>query len=180
VTDTAWVHQRQVREALHAIVSDPQLGTPALSNPQLIGPDVTSCKNGAGLDMRGVTNALSCQTRAQDIGLVGYQFSTAPGYDAGLAELNLLTRFGTAAPGRGCPPPPGSTSGQSRWHSNDDANFAARAGQIVECYPYSRDSRIPIYLWTLPTQRVILIANDQAAGATYASLGSWWSHLSYG
>jgi len=34
VTGTAWVHQREVREALHAIVSDPQLGTPALSNPQ--------------------------------------------------------------------------------------------------------------------------------------------------
>jgi hypothetical protein len=31
VTDTAWVHER---EALHTIVSDPQLGTLALSNPQ--------------------------------------------------------------------------------------------------------------------------------------------------
>jgi hypothetical protein len=71
VTDTAWAHQREVREALYAIVSDSQLGTPALS-------------------------------------------------------------------------------------------------------------RIPSYLWTLPTQRVILIANDQAAGATYTSLGSWWSRLSYG
>ena len=34
MTDTARVHQREVREALHAIVFDPQLGTPALSNPQ--------------------------------------------------------------------------------------------------------------------------------------------------
>ena len=158
MTDTAWVHQREVREALHAIVFDPQLGTPALSNPQtmsnllkdllpdapretsvlvataeaglaqilldhvsqgmdaaapgpaygrpaappmagptvaapgcgqptgpghgfptgtiatveplsqLVGPEVTSCKNGAGLDMRGVTTALSCHTHAQDIG----------------------------------------------------------------------------------------------------------------
>ena len=184
MTDTARVHQREVREALHAIVSDPQLGTPALSNPQtmsnllkdllpdapretsvlvataeaglaqilldhvsqgmdaataaslaasvfaarpardaahpagytaapgpaygrpaappmagptvaapgcgqptgpghgfptgtiatveplsqLVGPEVTSCKNGAGPDMRGVTTALSCHTHAQDIG----------------------------------------------------------------------------------------------------------------
>jgi hypothetical protein len=31
VTDTAWEHQREVREALQTIVSDPQLGMPALS-----------------------------------------------------------------------------------------------------------------------------------------------------
>jgi hypothetical protein len=71
-------------------------------------------------------------------------------------------------------------SGQTRWHSNDNANFGSRAGQILECYPYSRDTRILIYLWTLPTQRVILVASGQAAGATYASLGKWWSGLSYG
>jgi hypothetical protein len=97
VTDTAWEHQREVREALQTTVSDPQLGIPALSNAQ--------------------------------------------------AMSNLLKDLLPDAPRE---------------------------------YPYSRDSRIPIYLWTLPTQRVILIANDQAAGATYTSLGHWWSHLSYG
>jgi hypothetical protein len=34
VTGTAWEHQREVREALQTIVSDPQLGIPALSNAQ--------------------------------------------------------------------------------------------------------------------------------------------------
>lgn len=34
MTDTAWAHQREVGEALHSIVSDPQLGAPALSNAQ--------------------------------------------------------------------------------------------------------------------------------------------------
>ena len=34
MTATAWEHQREVREALHTIVSDPQLGIPALSNAQ--------------------------------------------------------------------------------------------------------------------------------------------------
>src|SRR5262249_4531162 len=145
-----------------------------------LGPEVTSCKNVAAPGMRGVTHALSCHTHAPDIGLVGYQFSTAAGYEAGLAELNLLTGFDAAAAGHGCPPPPGSTSGQSRWHSNDNAGFGSRAGQILECYRYGRDARIPVYLWTLPTQRVILVANDQARGATYASLGRWWSRLSYG
>lgn len=35
-------------------------------------------------------------------------------------------------------------------------------------------------LWTLPTRRVILIANNDAAEASYASLGNWWSGLNYG
>ena len=147
---------------------------------QLVGPDVASCQNAATLGMRGVSHAQSCHTHAKGIGLVGYQFSTAAGYADGLAELNLLTGFGAGAPGHGCPPPSGSTSGRSPWHSNDNGDVGPRAGQILECYPYSRDSRIPIYLWTLPTQRVILIANDQAPGATYTSLGNWWSGLSYG
>jgi hypothetical protein len=34
VTDTAWQHQREVREALYTIVSDPQLGIAVLSNAQ--------------------------------------------------------------------------------------------------------------------------------------------------
>ena len=36
MTATAREHQREVREALQTIVSDPQLGTAALSNPQII------------------------------------------------------------------------------------------------------------------------------------------------
>ena len=34
MTATAWEHQREVREALQTIVSDPQLGVAALSNAQ--------------------------------------------------------------------------------------------------------------------------------------------------
>src|SRR5262249_13296037 len=34
VTAAAWEHQREVREALQTMVSDPQLGIPALSNAQ--------------------------------------------------------------------------------------------------------------------------------------------------
>jgi hypothetical protein len=36
VTATAWGHQREVREARQMIVSDPQLGTAVLSNPQIM------------------------------------------------------------------------------------------------------------------------------------------------
>ena len=36
VTDTAWERQREVRDALQTIVSDPQLGIAALSNAQMM------------------------------------------------------------------------------------------------------------------------------------------------
>jgi len=94
-----------------------------------------------------------------------------------LAQLNRLTGFDAPAAGNTWPPPPGKTSGQSQWHSNDNASFGSRAGQVLECYAYSHDTRILIYLWTLPTRRVILIANNDAAEASYASLGNWWSGL---
>ena len=36
MTGTAWAHQHEVRDALHTIVSDPQLGIAALSNAQMM------------------------------------------------------------------------------------------------------------------------------------------------
>jgi hypothetical protein len=155
---------------------------PAAVEPlsQLIKPDVTTCKATSALGMSGVAHAQSCQTRAAHIGLLAYQFTTAGGYLAGLAHLNRATGFDGRAAGHTCPPPSGSASGQSRWHSNDNAGFRSRPGQVLECYAYSHDTRVLIYLWTLPTQRVILLANNDAAGADYASLGTWWAGLNYG
>jgi len=146
----------------------------------LIKPDVTTCKPTPALGMSGVAHAQSSQTHAAHIGLLAYQFTTAGGYLAGLAQLNRLTGFDGTAAGNTCPPPSGSASGRSRWHSNDNAGFRSRPGQLLECYAYSHDTRVLIYLWTLPTQRVILVANNDAAGADYASLGTWWAGLNYG
>ena len=146
---------------------------------QLIKPDVTSCKSTVTLGMTRLTHREFCQTSVHSIGLDAYQFATASAYANGLSLLNTVTGWSPSGAGTGCPPPSGNTSGQTQWHSNVNSNYPQRAGQILECYSVAHPSFL-LYLWTLPTQRVILVANDNATGATFTDLEKWWSGLNYG
>ena len=146
---------------------------------QVIKPDVTSCKSTATLDMRGLTHSEFCQTREHNIGLDAYQFATDSAYADGLRRLNTITGWSPAGAGTKCPPPSGDTSAQTLWHSNVNPKYRQRAGQILECYSLRHPSFL-LYLWTLPTQRVILVANDNATEASFADLEKWWSGLTYG
>jgi len=146
---------------------------------QLIKPDVTTCKSTVTLGLAGLTHREFCQTGVHSIGLDAYQFSTASAYANGLNRLNTITGWNPSGAGTRCPPPSGSTSGQTQWHSNVDSKFPRRTGQILECYALNHPSYL-LYLWTLPTQRVILVANDSATGASFADLEKWWSGLNYG
>jgi len=146
---------------------------------QLIKPDVTSCKSTVTLGLTGLTHREFCQTGVHDIGLDAYQFSTASAYASGLNRLHTITGWNPSGAGTSCPPPSGSTSGQTQWHSNVNSRYPQRTGQILECYALNHPSFL-LYLWTLPTQRVILVANDSATGATFADLEKWWSGLNYG
>jgi len=146
---------------------------------QVIKPDVTSCRSTATFGMRGLTHSEFCQTSEHNIGLDAYQFATASAYADGLRQLNTITGWSPAGAGTKCPPPSGDTSGQTLWHSNVNTNYRQRAGQILECYTLRRPGFL-LYLWTLPTQRVILVANDNATGASFADLEKWWSGLTYG
>lgn len=147
---------------------------------RIIKPDVTSCKTESRLGMRGVTVALGCRTHQAPVGLLAYQFSTAADYRSGLSRLNDLTGWNPSGAGTGCPPHGGSNSAQTGWHSNVNPKYAARQGQILECYPDSHNAGILIYLWTLPTQRVILVGSEGPTGATFSSLETWWAGLTYG
>ena len=146
---------------------------------QLIKPDVTSCKSTVTLGLKGLTQREFCQTSEHNIGLDAYQFATASAYADGLDRLNIITGWNPSGAGTKCPPPTGDARGQLLWHSNVNSKYRQRAGQILECYSLRRPSFL-LYLWTLPTQRVILVANDNAAGATFADLEKWWSGLNYG
>jgi len=146
---------------------------------QLIKPDVTTCKSTVTLGLTGLTHREFCQTGVHSIGLDAYQFSTASAYANGLNRLNTITGWNPSGAGTRCPPPSGSTSGQTQWHSNVNTKFPRRTGQILECYALNHPSYL-LYLWTLPTQRVILVANDSATGASFADLEKWWSGLNYG
>jgi hypothetical protein len=147
---------------------------------KLIKPDVASCKRGDSLELHGLTSVQSCTTHTAHIGLLAYQFDTSADYQTALSRLNFLTGFSASGAGTTCPPPSGKSSGQVGWHSNDNASFSSRSGQDLECYTFSHDSSILIYLWTLPSQRTILVGNDGASGATFGQLDTWWTGLSYG
>jgi hypothetical protein len=146
---------------------------------QVIKPDVTSCKSTATLGMRGLTHSEFCQTSEHNIGLDAYQFATASAYADGLRRLNTITGWSPAGAGTKCPPPSGDTSAQTLWHSNVNPKYPQQAGQLLECYSLRRPGFL-LYLWTLPTQRVILVANDNATEASFADLEKWWSGLTYG
>jgi hypothetical protein len=146
---------------------------------QLVKPDVTTCKSTVTLGLRRLTHREFCQTSVHNIGLDAYQFATASAYADGLSRLNTITGWSPSGAGTKCPPRSGDADGQTLWHSNVNSRYRQRAGQILECYSLRRPSFL-LYLWTLPTQRVILVANDDAAGATFADLEKWWSGLNYG
>jgi hypothetical protein len=147
---------------------------------KIIQPDVRSCKSTVALGMSGLVNREFCQTSVHSIGLDAYQFDTSTDYANGLSRLNNLTGWNASSAGTHCPPGSGSFSGLTQWHSNVNGLYRQRAGQLLECYSFNKSSKFLLYVWTLPTQRVILVANDNATGATFADLEKWWSGLSYG
>lgn len=63
-------------------------------------------------------------------------------------------------------PPAGSGIGQERRHTIHDPRYQTpRPAQILECYTDPHASGLCLYLWTVPSQRAILLAGDEMAGA---------------
>jgi hypothetical protein len=89
--------------------------------------------------------------------------------------VNANTGFDPAAATGGCRPPVLSTTvGTTTWNKQ---NYPSRPDQIFECYTDNRHH--PAILWTLPTQRVLLWAEDRATLATLNNLINWWESTSY-
>jgi hypothetical protein len=148
---------------------------------QLIKPDVKQCRAASALAMPGVTASLACTTADLRIGVSAYQFGGATAYRAGLAHLNHLTGWDPSVAGQKCPPPVGRSIGHEGWHTLHDPKFGTpRPGQFLECYTDTQASGLFLYLWTLPSQRVILVAGDSVPGASYTDLQKWWEKLTYG
>lgn len=155
--------------------------SPVEALSKIIRPDVTSCRTQSNLSMRGTTSSLFCRTHDPNIGLNAYQFDNAPDYQAGLAHLHSITGWNPSAAGQGCPPPAGSSIGTEGWHTINDPKYRAqRPDQLLECYTDTQKAGLFLYLWTLPTQRVILVGADSSSGASYAYLQNWWKDLTYG
>jgi len=76
---------------------------------------------------------------------------------------------------------PGRSIGHEGWHTrHDPAYHAVRGDQTLECYTDPQVNGLFPYLWTLPSQRVILVAGDSVAGASYTGRQDWREKLTYG
>jgi hypothetical protein len=146
---------------------------------KIVSPDVNHCRDQSSGTLRGVTTSQLCQTAVPGIALNVLQFDTAADYQAGLSDLNASLGWNPATAGPGCPPPGTDTRGESGWHSNVNPAYPPRPGQNLECFLEPRTGD-PVYLWTLPTQRVILAGVDTAPGATFTNLEDWWAGFTYG
>jgi len=132
-----------------------------------------------GLSPRTLDARIFCRhTTTANVVVWGYQFDNSAHYRAGLAHINHYVGFDRVRPGRTCPPPSSSTEGTVRWHSiNNPKYHRFRPGQDIECLI---DGQKPVLIWTMPTQDVIFIGQNNVKGTTIKTVIRWWRTLIYG
>ena len=146
----------------------------------IIAPFAAQCGPSAqSFTLQGTTSSYLCRrTSSTDINVLAYQFDDAADYQAGFAALDSKTGFVALGAAGACPPPGSSTTGATGWH-NSTAKYPARSGQVLQCYTDAHN-HLPLLVWTLPTQRVVLLADDGATSATVSGLYDWWTTLRFG
>lgn len=146
---------------------------------QIIRPDVTTCSSGnperaMGLSLPGLAIYESCGT-STPYGLKAFQFKNTAAYANGLNLINTYTGWDPVSAAKTCPASTGSTQGLTQW---SNAAYPPQAGQVLECHT---QGQLAQYVWTIPTQRVILwVTWAGASQADYASLNAWWKATQYG
>ena len=157
-------------EALVTIMN-PAAGTP-------VGTDCTSAKLfGIKASTLAASTFCSRSHKVPNVGVWGYQFVSSADYQAGLATINHYVGFDKVTPGKGCPPPSGSTTGKVGWHAIHNPKYFKHPGQDIECLT---DHGKPVLIWTMPTQDVFFIGQDSVNGSAMTTLINWWKKLSYG
>lgn len=163
-----------------AVQHHPSGGPPVEAASKIIKPDVKFCRPTSLSGLKGV-KALDCATRVTSIGLSAYQFDNTTDYSAGLRTINSSTGWAPSGAGFGCPPPSGKPEGRAGWHTITNPKYKKQlSGQVLECYTPTHAASRLLYLWTLPTQRLILVAGDFSSSATFNDLENWWKNLTYG
>jgi hypothetical protein len=150
---------------------------PIGSGASPVGTDCVTAKlfglNAATLDAK----AFCAHTTAANIVVWGYQFDSSADYQAGLAHINHYVGFDKVTPGSTCPPPSGSIEGKIGWHANHNPKYVSRSGQDIECLT---DGQKPVLIWTMPTQDVFFIGQDNVKGTSINTVIKWWETLTYG
>jgi len=158
-------------------------GTDALvtiMNPVGLSPVGQNCYTAKlfGMDPTTIDNRLFCpKTTRANIVVWGYQFDSRADYQKGLDQINHYTGFDKVTPGTFCPPPSGTAEGKVGWHANHNAKYKSKPGQDIECLI---DANKPVLIWSMPTQDVFFIGQNNVKGTTIKSIVSWWKTLDYG
>ncbi|MGN6793079.1 MAG: hypothetical protein ACTHJW_11915 [Streptosporangiaceae bacterium] len=163
--------------APHPAGTDPLV---SIMNPTGLSPVGENCRTARtyGLDQATLDNYLFCpKTTRANIVVWGYQFDSSADYQKGLAHINNYVGFDKVTPGTFCPPPSGSTEGKVGWHANHNAKYKSKSGQDIECLI---DGGKPVLIWTMPTQDVFFIGQDNVKGTSIKTIISWWKTLDYG
>ena len=62
-------------------------------------------------------------------------------------------------------------------HANQNRKYKSKPGQDIECLI---DDKKPVLIWTMPTQDVFFIGQDNVKGASIGTIIKWWETLDYG
>src|SRR6266568_4136080 len=150
---------------------------PTAAGEKPVGTDCGAAKlYGLKASTLDASTFCSKTTRAHIV-VWGYQFDSASDYQAGLAHINHFVGFDKVTPGTTCPPPSGSTEGKVGWHAKHNPKYFSRSGQDIECLV---DAHEPVLIWTMPTQDVFFVGEDQAKSTPIKTIISWWETLTYG
>jgi hypothetical protein len=117
------------------------------------------------------------KTSRANIVVWGYQFDNSADYQTGLAHINHFVGFDKSTPGSTCPPPSGTAEGKIGWHANHNPKYKSKTGQDIECLI---DGGKPVLIWSMPTQDVFFIGQDNTKGTSIKTIINWWETLDYG
>jgi hypothetical protein len=139
--------------------------------PHDVDPAADCTPNQSPPNVTGLTSALICSPKNLPGGQIfAFQFDTPADYTASLAALNKFKGFDPATAGSTCPP--GANPQDSiGWHSN---TFPSVAGQILECLSVGTSNSQPDYIWTYPSNNVVIDA-QAAAHSSFTDLDNWWT-----
>jgi hypothetical protein len=149
-----------------------------IMHPRGLRPVGTECIAAKlfGLNARTIKHSTFCgRTSGRRVVIWGYQFDSRADYLAGFRHIDSFTSFDPSSAGQSCPAARGR-EGSVSWHARSNPTYRARPGQTLECFI---DNKRPLLIWTMPTQHVFFIAQDQAQRSTERTVINWWKTVNY-
>jgi uncharacterized protein YktA (UPF0223 family) len=125
-----------------------------------------------------LTNYCSLPKLGPQSTFYAYGFDNTQDYLTSLEAYNAYKLIDPSKADNECPMASGFTNGVTQWHNS---SFPSRSGQELECLLTAvaggTVNNVPDYIWTLPSENVILEATGEP-GMTMQAFDTWWTHNS--